>query len=55
MPDFAKLAEKVINEQLEWARLERVLFVFERFAQPLPVDLDIYVNTTTTKDPETKQ
>lgn len=54
MPDFDKLAEKAINEQWKGARLERALFVFERFEQPLPVDLHFYVSTTT-REPEVEQ
>lgn len=52
MPDFDKLAEKAINDQWKGARLERALFVFERFEQPLPVDLEIYVSITTIEEQE---
>lgn len=54
MPDFGKLAELAVNEQWKGTRLERVLFVFWRFEQPLPVDLELYANTIT-KEPENEE
>ena len=49
MPDFEKLAEKAIHEQWQGARLRRVLRIFKRFHQPIPVDLHLLIAANMTR------